>query len=136
MKQWTIEVEEDVANELEYSLDQGGMLDDDDIDELRRLGVVVAPGAQNLLEHLVRPSGQFKVQIFSDEHPPPHFSVTYSGETNCFRIDDCTPMYPHLLDKYYKRIRNWHSKNKQNLIDTWNNTRPTGCTVGAYRTRV
>ena len=133
MAEWIVEVPDEIAASLEWSLDQGAMFGDEEVAELRRLGVHVEPGMWNLFEHIVKTNNAFKVEIFSDEHPPPHFRVLYAGESNCFRIDDCSPMYEKGLKRYWKNIREWHNSNKQTLIDTWNRTRPSGCDVGAFR---
>lgn len=75
-----------------------------------------------------------KVEVFANEHPPPHFRVKYQGSTANFRISDCG-----LLNgsgevlKYEKNVRLWWKVKKQTLIDAWNKSRPTDCPVGEYR---
>lgn len=93
-------------------------------------GPLIEGNKRLLEEHTVaRPNG-LKIEIFSKEHPPPHFRVTYGGETNNFRIDTCEPMNGISLKKWFKTIKEWHSENRAALISTWNSTRPTGCPVG------
>jgi type I restriction enzyme, R subunit len=74
----------------------------------------------------------FKVEVFSNEHAPPHFRVKYAGETANYQISDCTQINGGLA-RYFNTIREWHAKNKQKLIETWDKRRPTDCPVGKYR---
>jgi type I restriction enzyme, R subunit len=76
-------------------------------------------------------SPSLKVEIFANEHPPPHFRVKYGSETANYRISDCHKLNGG-LDRYDSVIRHWHSKNKPTLIDYWNKLRPSNCPVGQY----
>jgi hypothetical protein len=73
-----------------------------------------------------------KVEIFSNEHPPPHFRVSISGEQANFAISDCRNLTGGLAS-YARAVRRWHSVNKALLISTWNARRPSDCPVGPYR---
>lgn len=73
-----------------------------------------------------------RVDVLSREHPPPHFRVSKDGESGNYRISDCMQINGG-LQREYGIIRDWHSKNKQKLIETWNTARPSDCPVGAYR---
>lgn len=74
-----------------------------------------------------------KVEIFSNEHPPPHFRVRFQNSSANFRIDTCA-----LLNgggevlKYENNIRLWWRDNKEKLIQFWNERRPSNCPVGRY----
>ena len=143
MAEWTVGVPKYVADSLERSLNETSMSGEHDVAELRELGVHVEPGMRNLLEHLVKTNStfpnrklsnkNFKVEIFSEEHPPPHFRVIYAGDSNCFRIDDCTPMYKYGLKNHLELIREWHTAHKLVLIETWDRTRPADCPVGKFK---
>ncbi|MBB4767745.1 MULTISPECIES: DUF4160 domain-containing protein [Xanthomonas] len=133
MTKWIVDVPDDLAASLKWSLDQGSKYDDEEAEELRALGVRVEPGMRNLFEHMVRTNNKFKVEIFSNEHPPPHFHVSYSGESNCFRIDNGEPLYEKGLNKFWPNIREWYSINKISLVNTWNKTRPANCPVGEIK---
>jgi hypothetical protein len=82
-----------------------------------------------LVARTISPS--LKIEIFANEHPPPHFRVKYAGETANYRIRDCEQLNGGLR-RHYRVIRDWHSKNKPALIDAWNNFRPSDCPVGHY----
>lgn len=115
-REWVVPVPSKLADELERSLQSGPIRDD---------GYVL------LREHVVGRFKGFKVEIFSNEHPPPHFRVAYQGETCTFRIDDCRPLNGG-LKRWYRNIRKWHSDNREMLIETWNRTRPSDCPVGVF----
>jgi type I restriction enzyme, R subunit len=73
-----------------------------------------------------------RIEVFSNEHPPPHFRVKCNSETANYRISDCEQLNGG-LERYYSVIRGWHAENKSRLIDEWNRRRPTDCPVGPYR---
>ena len=71
------------------------------------------------------------IKIWADEHPPPHFHVTYQGEDASFSILDCRRLRGQGGLKHYDAtIRSWWSKNQKRLIEEWNASRPTECPVG------
>ena len=118
MTEWIIEADEP-ARSLAASFAQGPIYDDQ--------------GRRFLTEETVATlDGGLKVQLFSREHPPPHFRVFYSGESADFAISDCRKLAGGLA-KWERTIRAWHADNKDNLIEVWNRTRPGDCPVGAYR---
>lgn len=77
--------------------------------------------------------GPLKIQVFSNEHPPPHFRVICSAGQSDFSIADCTPIHGNELNPFFGRIREWHKTHKQDLIRVWNDRRPSDCPVGLYR---
>jgi len=115
MAEWIVLFEDDAASDLLYDLEQDQ--------------IPGAAGQKYLTEQTVDRFDGFKIEIFSNEHPPAHFRVCYSGECGNYTIDDCTQLNGGLR-KYYKNIRDWHKKNKETLIKTWNDRRPSGCPVG------
>jgi hypothetical protein len=116
--EWRVPVEETLAEALRRSLTDGPIVDD----EGRRL----------LTEARVDAFNGFRVDIFADEHPPPHFRVSYGGETANYRITDGLKLNGG-LDRYQRNIRDWHAKHHDLLISTWNRLRPSDCTVGEVR---
>lgn len=116
MAEWGIEASGSIVDELRDSFLQGPIIDE--------------AGNRVLTEHTVDRFAGMKIEVFSNEHPPPHFRVTVAGENNCFRIDDGLPLYDTGLSDYYRNIRKWHKKNKSKLIQAWNDTRPDDCPVG------
>lgn len=75
-----------------------------------------------------------RIEVYAREHPPPHFRVSFDNQAACFKISDCKRINGK-LDRYLTTIERWHLEHKQDLISTWDNLRPGGCTVGPYRDR-
>ncbi len=119
MEEWIIDINGVITKELAESIRQGPILDDTGLRMLTEVTVACIDG--------------LKIQVFSNEHPPPHFRVTHSGESNDYSIRDCKPLHGDGLKKYYRNIREWHRKYKNDLIKAWNNNRPSDCPVGVYR---
>jgi hypothetical protein len=118
MPEWNIVVSEELTKELEDCFLIGAIVDDS--------------GIRYLTEALVDRFNGLKIEIFSNEHPPPHFRVCYQGECNNFTINDCSPLNGDSLKLYFRNIKKWHLKNKNTLITFWNEKRPTDCPVGNY----
>ena len=117
MAQWIVEVPDSAVADLEASLNQGPIIDDE--------------GRRYLVEREVDRIGNLKIYIYSDEHPPPHFLVKCSEGSCRFEISDCSAL-DNGLEKFRRNIKQWHKKNKQLLINTWNESRPSDCPVGQY----
>jgi hypothetical protein len=128
-KEILIDVGDDLSADLERDFQSGFI-----IVGPRTLGDLVLKDGEEVryaAEAKAGEIGGLKIEIFAKEHPPPHFRVIYNGETANFTIKDCTRLNGG-LDIYFHNIRKWHSKNKQKLIDKWNEMRPSDCTVGRY----
>jgi len=116
--EWVVEAVE-VTCSLAASFAQGPIIDDQ--------------GRRFFMEETVATlDGGLKVQVFSREHPPPHFRVLYAGDNADFAISDCRKLVGGLA-KWERTIRAWHAENKDKLIEVWNRTRPSDCPVGPYR---
>jgi hypothetical protein len=114
------EVLPDEAAELEADLKLGPLLDN---------------GKRQLNEDFVDNIGGLKICVFSAEHPPPHFRVSFQGESANFTITTCDRLPKQLgLEKFERNIRKWWKQNKLTLAQTWNAIRPTDCTVGVVDT--
>ena len=117
-EEWVIPfADENSLRALESSFEQGPILDD---------------GLRLLLEYQLARLGPLKIELFSREHPPPHFRVSYQGKMANFTIRDCV-MINGNLDRFINNVREWHAENKHRLIKEWNARRPTDCPVGEYR---
>lgn len=115
--EWSVNAQE-LAKSLAEDFELGPILDEH--------------GLRSLTEELVVNLMGLRIEIFSNEHPPPHFRVIYAGETANFTIKNCAKLNGG-LKKWERNIRAWHSKNKPKLIQVWNRTRPSNCPVGEYR---
>ncbi len=73
-----------------------------------------------------------KIEVYPNEHPPPHFHVKSPSVDASFDIQDCSKLNGSISNKDFKMIKYWHNSAKNILIKAWNDTRPTNCTVGKY----
>lgn len=73
-----------------------------------------------------------KIEIYSKEHPPPHFHVKSPTINASFCINSCQKLKGRISNSDYLKIKYWHKHSKNKLINVWNDTRPSGCTVGIY----
>lgn len=119
MSEWVIDFDPERAKELENCFAEGPILDDN--------------GMRYLIEEEFDRFNGLKIEIFSNEHPPPHFRVIFQGQSNNFTISDCSPLNGNALEKYFKNIKKWHKKNKEGLIAFWNEKRPSNCPVGKFK---
>lgn len=84
------------------------------------------------LKQLVARVNGLKIEIYSNEHPPPHFHVKSPNINASFDIENCSLLEGAIENKNMKKIKFWHSHAKPILIEAWNSTRPGDCTVGEY----
>lgn len=85
-------------------------------------------------EFLVKEITGLKIEVFANEHPPPHFRVKHADGVANYRISDCVRINGRgKILKHERAIRKWWEDNKGELINAWNNHRPSGCPVGEYR---
>jgi hypothetical protein len=81
----------------------------------------------------VHRAGNFSIQIYANEHPPPHFHIRGNDINASFSIDNFSPMEgcDKLPKKALRLIQYFYeSGGRAKLIDCWNRTRPFGCEVG------
>ncbi|MDA3859653.1 MAG: DUF4160 domain-containing protein [Melioribacteraceae bacterium] len=117
-KEWKTDFTDNSKEELFDSLSHGPIIDEN--------------GKRSPIIKQVDRFNGYKIEIFSNEHPPPHFRVKFSGETADYRIKDCEQISSG-LDHHSKNVKEWHKKNKNKLIECWDSTRPTDCPVGKYK---
>ena len=74
--------------------------------------------------------GSMTIQIYANEHAPPHFHVKSPDIDATFSITDCEKLNGTISAKDEQLIKLWHSGAKGKLIEIWNRMRPTDCPVG------
>jgi hypothetical protein len=102
------------------------------IDDLK-FALAEAVPARLGLEQRVDCYNGMRIDVYSNEHPPPHFRAICGGVSQDFDIETCNPRHDKYILKVFKGVRDWHFKNKSKLISVWNKRRPTNCPVGEYR---
>ena len=71
-----------------------------------------------------------KIEIYPNEHPPPHFHVVTPNINASFTIESCEKLNGEIDSRNLKKIKYWHKRSKDQLIEVWNETRPFNCVVG------
>jgi hypothetical protein len=96
--------------------------------------VLVRDGKSILLQNkqLVDRLAGLRIEIYPNEHPPPHFHVKSPEVNASFVIEDGSLLNGHATPDALQKIKHWHRLAKPKLIEVWNSTRPTDCTVGKY----
>lgn len=123
MSEYVVNIDGDLFHELADSLQNGPII------RYNEQGDPIYA----LEEALVDMLDALKIEIFSNEHPPPHFRVKYQGSTANFQISDCSVLNgDKKVLRYQKNIYKWWSGNKPKLIKKWNEMRPSNCPVGIY----
>jgi hypothetical protein len=84
---------------------------EDELVESFREGPINEEGLRPLNEELVGHIDGLKIEIFPNEHPPPHLRVNYAGETANYAIKDCQQINGG-LSKWQRNIKKWHEKTK------------------------
>jgi len=93
--------------------------------------MLCAEYCDKLVKHLVVQRLGAKYHIYSNEHPPPHFHVSKSGDTASFDL-----MTGEMLKfsgnprKLCQTVQREFPHLRPKLIQVWNDTRATDCTVG------
>lgn len=123
MPEYSIPVSNDLIDDLERSISRGVM-------EMHSDGTYSSTGQKILVGRI----DGLKVEIFANDHPPPHFRVKLQGSTANFRISDggCINGSGEVM-RYHGNINRWWKINKSKLIECWNTTRPSDCPVGEYK---
>jgi hypothetical protein len=87
-----------------------------------------------LLENkqLVERLNGLRIEIYPNEHPPPHFHVRSPEVSASFAIEDCRQLDGTISAPAALKVKYWHRLSKQKLIEIWDSTRPTNCVVGPY----
>lgn len=123
MSEWAVAVSDKLVEELAASMLQGPVLE-----------IADGKGVRLLTEETLARIDGLKVEVFSNEHPPPHFRVKYQSSTANYRISDCSRLNGSgEVLKYEKNVILWWGDNKDEIIATWNRLRPSDCPVGEYR---
>jgi hypothetical protein len=74
-----------------------------------------------------------RVEVRSNEHPPPHFHVKSPSLDASFAISDCSLLRGKVGPADSQAIRFWHKSAGPRLAAVWDEARSGDCTVGAFR---
>jgi hypothetical protein len=115
---------DDLAANLESFLADGCYIMEDEA------GVSFIVEARQLFGYV----GSLKIELFANEHAPPHFHVKGNRIDATFVIETCALLGGSIRDKDRKKIEYWHKHARKELVRFWNKTRPTDCPVGPIAT--
>jgi len=105
---------------------------DEDL-ERQLQGAIHRIGSDGIIrKHLVAwIDGKLRAEVRANEHPPPHFHITYNGEDASYSIETGLRL-PNVygLERYDKAIHFWWKAHRREIALTWNKSRPSGCPVG------
>ena len=75
-----------------------------------------------------------RIEIYVNEHAPPHFHVNTSDTNATFTLNECKHLKGDISSRNHKLIKHWYHKqgSKKALINIWDKTRPTNCVVGKF----
>ena len=96
--------------------------------------IFVRDGESILLQgkQLVERLAGLRIEVYPDEHPPPHFHVKSPEVNASFAIEDCRLLKGRVAPEPLQKIKHWHKYSRAKLIEAWDATRPTDCSVGKY----
>jgi hypothetical protein len=80
--------------------------------------------------------GGLKIEIYANEHAPPHFHVKSNDIDAVFSISDCRLLKGTVSSKDERLIKYWHAGAKSKLVEMWNRMRPANCPVGQIQSEM
>ncbi len=86
----------------------------------------------NIKQLVARVNG-LKIEVFSREHPPPHFHISGGGIDATFSITDCEHLQGKIGGRERALVEWWHKRSKPTLVEAWNKSRPSDCPVGPIK---
>jgi hypothetical protein len=60
------------------------------------------------------------IQMYYNDHDPPHFHVRYSGQRALMAIEDLSILRGHLTPRALALVREWASLHRTELTEDWN----------------
>lgn len=96
------------------------------------VAIVRPEGETKIFEQrqLVQRLDGLRIEVYSNEHPPPHFHVTSPNVDASFTIDGCVKLSGRVPSPDHRKLKHWHRHAKPHLVECWNQARPTVCVVG------
>ncbi len=87
-------------------------------------------GSLYSIKQLVERVNGLRIEVFSREHPPPHFHISGGGISATFSITDCKHLEGKIGGREKALVKWWYDRSRPTLVRAWNKTRPTDCPVG------
>ena len=88
-------------------------------------------GRPGVIEFIYPRVTKAKLEIFANEHPPPHFRITYKGQSANYSLASGTRLAKNEQTRLKDReVLAWWKEHRLDLAKLWNETRPFNCPVG------
>ena len=131
----------DALNAKVISLIKNAKTLDESLDVLNKLlsnGFAVwEDGYLYEIKKLVDKVQGLKIEVYSNEHSPPHFHIKGRGVDAIFTIDECECLRGDISSRDVGLIEFWYRVGgREKVIAEWNATRPTGCPVGSFEEKI
>lgn len=85
------------------------------------------------IKQLVAQVNGLRIEVYSREHPPPHFHISGGGIDATFTITECQHLEGKIGHREKALIEWWYKRSRPILIRAWNESRPTYCPVGPIK---
>lgn len=82
---------------------------------------------------LVQIIDEAKIEIYPEEHGPPHFHVKTKNEDVSIAIESFKILNGSLKRNTLRKVKYFYDNNRELLISFWNATRPSNCRVGPIK---
>ncbi len=82
---------------------------------------------------LIQIIDEAKIEIYHEEHSPPHFHVLTKNENVSIAIESFKILNGRLKKSTLKKVKYFYDNNRDLLISFWNSTRPSNCMVGPIK---
>jgi hypothetical protein len=83
--------------------------------------------SDSLEKKLVEKICGVKIEIYPNDHQPPHFHIRTHDNNYRYTIDNCQPLSENDMNisrQTLRRIQDWHKNSINKLYSIWENTRP------------
>ena len=66
-----------------------------------------------------------RIEIYTDDHPPPHFHVRFGGRRAKFDMATGSMIKGRLDKRSMRKVQRWIEMNRDLLMQVWNDSRPS-----------
>ena len=101
------------------------------LEEIFPTKVTLGSGRPGVIEFIYPKVTAAKLEIFANEHPPPHFRVTYDHRNANYSLRDGKRLSGNApIGLKDRQVLKWWKQHRIELVNLWNQTRPYDCPVG------
>jgi hypothetical protein len=89
-------------------------------------------GSLYFIKQLIAKVRNLRIEVYPDEHPPPHFHVVYPGVNASFALSDGSLIKGQIGNRERALVKWWYDRSRKFVIQAWNDSRPNDCQVGPF----